>query len=167
MVCEARIASGIGMNVVAFDPYVAEFPAGVGRSDLPELMRSADFVTVTLPAADSTRGILGSDLLSLMKPTSYLVSTSDPSVLDQTAVVDALRQGRIAGAAFDVFETHPVSPDSPLLGLDNVVLTPHLGGATQETVERHSRMMTDDILRFLDGRRPKNLVNGEVWTSGE
>ena len=159
----AALTSGIGMRVLAFDPYVAEFPEGVGRADLPDLMRSADFVAVTLPATASTRGVLGSDLLALMKPTSYLVSTSDASVLDQAAAVAALREGRIAGAAFDVFETHPISPDSPLLGLDDVVLTPHLGGATQETIGRHSRMMTDDVLRFLAGERPIHLINTAVW----
>ena len=65
--------------------------------------------------------------------------------------------------AFDVFETHPVSPQNPLLSLDNVILSPHIGGATEETIERHSQMMTDDILRFIKGERPRNLVNPEVW----
>ena len=78
----------------------------------------------------------------------------------------ALRDRRIAGAAFDVFESHPVSPQNPLLALDNVVLSPHLGGATAETIERHSEMITDDILSFLDGQRPKNLVNPEVLDPG-
>jgi len=63
----------------------------------------------------------------------------------------------------DVFETHPVAPDNPLIALNNVILSPHVGGATAETIERHSRTMTDDVLRFLDGERPKNLVNPEAW----
>ena len=75
----------------------------------------------------------------------------------------ALKSKSIAGAALDVFETHPIAPDHPLLGLDNIILTPHLGGATEETIERYSRMMADDILRFLDGERPLNIVNPDVW----
>ena len=84
-------------------------------------------------------------------------------MIDQTALVHALTTKRIAGAAFDVFESHPIAPDNPLLKLDNVILTPHLGGATVETIQRHSKMMTDDILRFARGERPLNLVNPEVW----
>ena len=98
-----------------------------------------------------------------MKPTSYLINTSDPLVVDREALVDVLTSGRLGGAGLDVFESHPVAPKDPLLALDNVVLTPHLAGATEETVERHSRMITADILRFLDGERPKNLVNPEAW----
>ena len=84
-------------------------------------------------------------------------------MIDQAALVHALTTKRIAGAAFDVFESHPIAPDNPLLKLDNVILTPHLGGATVETIQRHSKMMTDDILRFARGERPLNLVNPEVW----
>ena len=85
------------------------------------------------------------------------------SVFDRGALLRCLENKKIAGAGFDVFETHPVSPGDPLLKLDNVVLTPHIGGATYETVERHSLMMTDDILRFQRGLRPLNLVNPAAW----
>ncbi len=98
-----------------------------------------------------------------MKHTAYLVNTASAFVIDGDAIVQALRERRIAGAAFDVYETWPVRPDSPLLGLDNVVLTPHIGGATDETVVRYSRMISDDIERFLRGERPKNLLNPQVW----
>jgi phosphoglycerate dehydrogenase-like enzyme len=77
-----------------------------------------------------------------------------------------LREKRIAGAAFDVYETWPVRADSPLLELDNVVLTPHIGGATDETIVRHSQMITDDIERFLRGEQPGNLLNPQVWDKG-
>jgi phosphoglycerate dehydrogenase-like enzyme len=103
-------------------------------------------------------------MLAKMRPTSYLVNCSDSAVIELESLVDILRNHKIAGAAFDVFETHPVAPDNPLLSLDNVILSPHIGGATDETVERHSRMMADDILRFMDGQRPVNLVNSEAWT---
>ena len=86
-------------------------------------------------------------------------------MIDQGALVRALTSGRIAGVAFDVFETHPIAPDNPLVQLDNVILTPHIGGATVETIQRHSKMMADDILRFVHGDRPVNLVNPVVWDS--
>ena len=101
-----------------------------------------------------------------MRPTAYLLNLAEAAIVSEDALVGALRDRRIAGAALDVFETHPLRPNSPLLGLDNVVLTPHLGGATRETIERHSHQMADDILRFLAGNRPENLLNPEVWRDG-
>ncbi len=84
-----------------------------------------------------------------MQSTSYLINTASAALVDETALVEALRSKRIGGAALDVFETHPVMPNSPLLKLDNVVLTPHIGGATAETIERYSSMITRDLLQFL------------------
>ena len=101
--------------------------------------------------------------LGLMPSHSYLVCASDAGVLDQSALADTLRKRRIAGAALDVFESHPVSPQNPLLALDNVVLSPHIGGATMETVRRHSQMIASDLLRFTQGEMPTNLVNRDVW----
>ena len=158
-----EIGSALGMKVLAHDPYVESAPRGVALTGLDDLAAQADFVSVHVPATPETEGLLSARLLSSMKPTAYLINTSDWSVVDQEALIETLQRRRIAGAGLDVFETHPVSPDSPVLALDNVVLTPHLGGATEETIERHSRLMADDILGFLEGRRPKHLVNPEVW----
>jgi D-3-phosphoglycerate dehydrogenase len=97
-----------------------------------------------------------------MKPEAYLVNTGAAPALDHDALVDALRERRIAGAALDVFPGHPLPPTSPLLTLDNVVLTPHIGGSTEETVERHSRMIAGDIERFFAGKRPRHVVNPEA-----
>ncbi len=160
----AKIAAGIGMRIVAYDPFVSTTPDGVEMSDLTGLMSESDFISVHVPMNSDTEGFINEGLLSRMKPSAYLVNCSDSLVIEQNPLVGILRDHKIAGAAFDVFETHPVAPDNPLLTLDNVVLTPHIGGATDETVERHSRMIADDILRFLDGQRPVNLVNTEAWT---
>ena len=159
----AAICSAIGMTVVAYDPYVDAAPPNVTLIDLDELLAQSDFVSVHVPLTDETEAMLDSKRLALMKPSAFLINTTNASVVDQDAIVEALRNKHIAGAAFDVFETHPVTPHNPLLTLDNVVLTPHLGGATEETIERHSQMMTSDILRFLHGERPANMVNPEVW----
>ena len=159
----AEMASAIGMTCLAYDPYVDDPLPGVSLVGLEELLAGSDFVSIHAPLNSETEGLIDARGLALMKPTALLVNLSDASLVDREALAAALRGGTIAGAALDVFETHPVAPDHPLLALDNTVLTPHVGGATCETVERHSRMMADDILRFLDGDRPVNLVNPAVW----
>ena len=159
----AGIGRALGMDVAVHDPYVEGTPADMPPMELDDLMAWADFVSLHLPSNDETAGFLDRRRLSLMKPTSYLINTSDSQVVDREALLELLTSGRLGGAGLDVFESHPVPPTDPFLALDNVILTPHLGGATEETVERHSRMIADDTLRFLDGRQPKNLVNPEVW----
>ena len=157
------IGLALGMVVVAHDPYLEGDAAGVKMIELEDLLTSSDFVVVSVPLTDDTAGFMSEKSLALMKPTAFLISATDMSVFEREALLDTLQAGRIAGAAFDVFETHPVPPSDPLLKLDNVVLTPHIGGATHETVERHSLMMTEDILRFQRGCRPLNLVNPAAW----
>ena len=159
----AKICAALDMRVQAHDPYASNPPADVRLVALDELMASSDFVSVHLPLAPETAAMLDARLLRQMKPSAYIVSASDAAVFAPDALADALRSRQIAGAALDVFETHPISPQNPLLALDNVILTPHIGGATAETIQRHSRMITDDILRFMRGEMPQNLVNPEVW----
>ena len=159
----AQLALALGMTVLAYDPYVRSGPDGVSLTDLDSLLAAADFVSIHAPETADTEELIDARRLSLMKPTAYLVNLSASGIVSQTALLDVLYKKKIAGAAFDVFETHPIAPSNPLLRLDNVVLTPHLGGATDETVERHSEMMAGDILRFVEGRRPVNLVNPEAW----
>jgi D-3-phosphoglycerate dehydrogenase len=110
--------------------------------------------------------LISAQRIALMKPTAYLVNTASAYVVDNQALAQALKERRIAGAAFDVYQTWPVKPEDPLLKLDNVILTPHIGGATEETVVRHSQMIADDIERFLGGQRPRNMLNPEVWEKG-
>ena len=159
----SKMANGLGMRVIAYDPFVTRQVEGVTMVDLDTIASESDFISVHVPTTAETTGLLDDRFFSRTKPTSFLINCSDAQIADRSAVVVALRDGRISGAAFDVFETQPIAPDNPLLTLDNVILTPHVGGATLETVERHSRMMTDDILRFVNGSRPINIVNPEAW----
>ena len=159
----ARMCAALGMDVIAYDPFVVNPPSGIRMISLETLASNSDFISVHVPATADTYGMINADVISRMKRSAFLISCSEPSVIDQAALVHALDSGWIVGAAFDVFDTHPIAPDNPLLRLDNVVLTPHIGGATAETVRRHSEMMTDDILRFTGGQRPVNIVNPEVW----
>jgi len=153
-------------TVLAYDPYVGlerMKELGVTKLDLDELMKQSDIVTVHCTTTPETVGLISAQRLSLMKPTAYFVNAASAYVVDEEALVRVLRERHIAAAAFDVYRTWPVKPDDPILKLDNVVLTPHIGGATDESVLRHSQMMADDIERFLKGERPKNLVNPQVW----
>lgn len=162
----ARLARGVGMRVVAHDPYVrpgARGTAGIPLITLDALLRQADMVSVHVPETPATTGMLSARRLAFMKRTAYLVNVTSPAIADAAALAEALQDGRLAGAAMDVHDAHPVPPDSPFVGLPNVVLTPHIGGATVETVARQSRMVVDDLTQFLAGRRPKHLANPAVW----
>ena len=143
----ARLARALGMRVFGYDPY-ATAPRYVTMTTLEQLLSSSDIVTLHAPETPETTGMLGRDRLALMPPGSFLINTASAALVDEAALVDALRSGHLAGAGLDVFETHPVMPNSPLLALDNVVLTPHIGGATAETVERYSRSITRALLQF-------------------
>ena len=98
-----------------------------------------------------------------MRPTAYLVNVTSQAVVDADALAAALRARAIAGAAMDVHEAHPIPPSSPFIALDNALLTPHIGGATVESIERHSAMVAADLARFAAGRRPWHLANPAVW----
>ena len=161
----ASIASAVGMSCIAHDPYVSPPVENARLVELDDLLVESDFVSVHAPLTAETRGLIDERRLGLMKPTAHIVNLSDAAIVDEQALVRALTERRIAGAALDVFETQPIAPDSPLLRLENVILTPHLGGATDETVERHSAMMADDVLRWVDGERPERLVNPEAWAA--
>ena len=149
--------------MLANDPYVDSAPSGVQMTDLETVLSESDFVALAAAASGETKGLIDAERLSEMKREAYLINTSSIELVDQEALARSLSDRRIAGAALDVFESHPVAPDSPFLSMDNVVLTPHLGGATEETIDRHSASVTEDIERFLSGQRPLNLVNPEVW----
>ncbi len=143
----ARLARALGMRTLGHDPY-AQGPRYVAMTTLEAVLTGSDILTLHAPETPETAGMLSRELLALMPPSSYLINTASAALVDEAALVEALRSGQLAGAALDVFETHPVMPNSPLLGLDNVVLTPHLGGATTETIERYSRVITRALLQF-------------------
>ncbi|MCY4625110.1 MAG: 3-phosphoglycerate dehydrogenase [Chloroflexi bacterium] len=143
----ARLARGLGMHVLGHDPYASGL-GYVTMTTLEGLLAGSHVVTLHVPETPETIGMLGPDRLALMPPGSCFINTASAALVDEAALVEALRSGRLAGAGLDVFETHPIIPNSPLLKLDNVLLTPHVGGATAETVERYSRAITRALLRF-------------------
>jgi len=128
------------------------------RCELPELFAESDFVSVHLPKLPETHHLVGAELLSLMKPTAYLINTSRGGVVDDKALVEALRKGVIAGAGLDVFEGEFTSDDLPVFHLQNVIVTPHMAAHTEEAMVRMS-LVAEDVLRVLDGQRPLCPVN--------
>ncbi len=167
----SQVASGVrclGAKVIATDPYVSARRAkalGVKLVPLNQLLSKADFVSLHTPQAKATEGLIDAAALDLMKPTAYLINTGAPNVLNHDALVERLQARRIAGAALDVIPGHVLPASHPLLALDNLILTPHIGGASGETVTRHSRMIVEDIERFLRGERPRRLANPDALTT--
>jgi phosphoglycerate dehydrogenase-like enzyme len=148
--------------VLAHDPFVPERQMqalGAEGCGLDDVATRSDFVTLHVGENEATARMVGADFLSRMKPGAYLINTSGGAVVDPDALVAALEAGRIAGAALDVFEGQPLPATSPLLTAPNLILTPHIGGATAETIERHSHMMTSEIERLLDGEPLQYVVN--------
>ncbi|VVN93872.1 MULTISPECIES: 2-hydroxyacid dehydrogenase [Pseudomonas] len=130
---------------------------------LTELLQQADFICLTLPLTAETEGLMGATEFALMRPESIFINISRGKVVDEAALIDALRTGQIRGAGLDVFEREPLSLDSPLLQLNNVVATPHMGSATHETREAMAKCAVDNLLAALAGERPMNLVNAGAW----
>ena len=154
-------ARAFEMPLLVCDPYIppSHVSALGGRwVDLDEVFGGADFVTLHLPYNEETRHIVGAKQLSLMKKSAYLVNLARGGVLDEDAVYDALKNRRIAGAAIDVLETEPPRKDHPLLKLDNVLLTPHIGGSTREATLRGERAAAEEVVLVLAGKRPRNPV---------
>jgi D-3-phosphoglycerate dehydrogenase len=162
----AGLCRAIGMTVVGHDPFVPDVEVeamGATLCNLDDLLSASDVITLhAAPPADG-RPPLDAARLSRLKRGALVVNTASPALVDYIGLAEALRSGRLGGAAVDVFETHPIEPKHPLLGIENVILTPHIGGATGETVERHSDMMIEDLRRFFGDERPHNLVNAAVW----
>ncbi|WP_455922883.1 2-hydroxyacid dehydrogenase [Pseudomonas putida] len=132
---------------------------GARHCGLDELLKEADFICLTLPLTAETTGLIGARELELMGPDSIFINISRGKVVDEQALIHALQTGRIRAAGLDVFEREPLDPQSPLLKLDNVVATPHIGSATHETREAMARCAVDNLLAALRGERPQNLVN--------
>jgi D-3-phosphoglycerate dehydrogenase len=154
---------GLGMRVIGFDPYKIPWPADVEQfTDLAPLLAQADFISIHVPLTKETRNLIGKDSLPKMKPTAILVNTARGGVVEEAAVAEALRAGRLAGAGLDVIEDEPLKADHPLNGVPNLILTPHMAGVTEEAMMHMAQDSAEDIVRVLEGERPKYPVNREL-----
>src|SRR5918999_785808 len=169
----ARKLRGSGVRLLAHDPFVAsDRIAGGGAEpvDLGRLLEESDFVTLHARPESGAPPLIGRAELGRMRPTAILVNTARAALLDTEVLVDALARASLGGAALDVHDAEPLGPDHPLLGLDNVTLTPHLASSTKECVEKSPRLLVDDLRSLFRGGVPAHALNPEVvgdgWTGG-
>jgi D-3-phosphoglycerate dehydrogenase len=157
----AQRASAFGMRILAYDPYVSEERArrlGVELSGLAELFATADFLTIHLPRTNDTEGLVDAAMLATMKPTARLINVARGGIVDEAALADAVRNGTIGGAAVDVFAVEPTT-ESPLFGLPEVVVTPHLGASTQEAQDKAGISVAESVAEALRGDLVLAAVN--------
>lgn len=147
----------LGMDVIAYDPYADD-----ATSTLPELLASSDVISVHAPANDQTTGMIGADEFAQMRDGVVFINTARAKIHDTDALVDALRSGKVGAAALDHFEGEFLDPNHPLTEFDQVVLTPHIGGATYDTESNGTAMIAEGLCRLMAGARPSNIVNPEV-----
>lgn len=139
-----------------------ESELGIQWRELNDLLRESDYISISLALTDETRGLIGEQELALMKPDAVIVNTARGQIIDQPALYRALLEERIGGAALDVFSTEPLPPDDPMLMLDNLIVSPHVGSATVETRTRMTDLAVDNLLAVLHGEKPPAPVNPEV-----
>lgn len=161
----ASIAQVIGMEVVAYDPYLSgDALAGTGirlEKDAGEVIRTADFLSLHMPATAETNGFMNRERFSMMKPTAFFINTARGEIVQESALVEALMKGVIAGAGLDVLEKEPPGTDNPLLRMGNVILTPHTAALTKDAVELLAEGAALNVLAVLDGKAPSFSGNWE------
>jgi phosphoglycerate dehydrogenase-like enzyme len=151
----AKVAQALGMKVIAWSQNLTPEKcreAGVEYAAKEDLIRQADFITIHVVLSQRTRGLIGPKELGLMKPTAYLINTSRGPIVDEAALLAALREKRIAGAGLDVFDVEPLPRDHPFRKMDNVVLTPHLGYVSMQNYRAYFTGVVEDIRGWLDGK---------------
>ncbi len=160
-----RLAAPFSMHVLAFSPHADPAQAsalGVRLTSLEEVMSQSDFVSLHCKLTQATRGMITAALLALMKPSAYLINVGRGELVDQHALYELLRDRKIAGAGLDVFDVEPLPLDDPLIGLDNVILTPHWSASTRDVWQATGQEMAKGMIRAARGEVPENVVNPEV-----
>jgi D-3-phosphoglycerate dehydrogenase len=157
----AKLAQAFGMNVIAWSPNLTPekcAEAGVGYASKEELFKTADVITIHVVLGPRSRGLVGKEDLLRMKPTAYIVNTARGPIIDEMALLEVLQQKKIAGAGIDVFSVEPLPVDHPFRKLDNMVITPHLGYATEEIFRGHYTQMVEGIDAWLKGEPVRRLA---------
>ena len=154
------------MNVLAYDPYLSASEMasrGGEKVELDDLLRRSDYVSISCPLTKDNRGMIGAREFKLMQPHAFFITTARGFIHDEAALLEALREKRIAGAGLDVWSKEPPPPEHPLLQFDNVLASPHTAGVTKEARENMGRIAAEQILDAFDGKRPPRIINPEVW----
>jgi D-3-phosphoglycerate dehydrogenase len=169
----AKRLTGFGSKILVYDPFVKKNDPRLkevkGRlvEKLGQLMKESDFISLHVAALPETDKLISREMIKLMKPTAYFINTSRGFCVDEDALFEALKEKRIAGAGLDVFVAEPVESTNKFLPLDNVTVTPHIGGDTTDVVEHHSNMIATDIERFIKGQKPNYLKNPAVLSKAK
>jgi D-3-phosphoglycerate dehydrogenase / 2-oxoglutarate reductase len=161
----AAMLQAFHVTVIASDPYVPKEVAekkGVELVDLPTLMRKSDVISVNALLSDETLHLIDAEELSMMKETAIIVNTARGKIVNNEALAKVLKDKKIAGAALDVMEIEPADPGSPLLTLDNIVITPHIAGMSEKASLNSRRLASEEMVRILTGKPPRNPLNKEV-----
>lgn len=156
-------ARGFGMRVLGHQRRLDRLPPEAQGADLDDLVAQSDFIVIACPLNAQTHHLFNAARLAAMKSSAWLINVGRGPVIDEKALIEALRAQRIAGAMLDVYEHYRIEARHPLLALDNVLLTPHLAGSTRESRARASVRAADETLRMLAGEKPRNFVNPEAW----
>ena len=164
----AKYVKVFSMNVIGYDPFISEEVMqkdGIKKIDeLSKLMEMADFISLHIPHTSETHYIINEKMLAKMKPSAYLINCARGGVVDEKSLYNAIKNGELAGAGMDVFEQEPPSKDNPLLTLDNVVVTPHIGANTKEGQLRAGLITAEQMMKVLDGKDPDYWVNKKFFT---
>jgi D-3-phosphoglycerate dehydrogenase len=158
-------ARGLGLRVLVYTPRLEPGPLGTGveaTNDLERLLGESDYVSIHAPATPETQGLIGETQLRQMKPSAYLINTSRGALVDEDALLRALTEGRLAGAALDVLAQEPPAPDHPLLALDNVIVTPHAGFYSDASIAELQTKAARNVATVLRGELPETIVNRDV-----
>jgi D-3-phosphoglycerate dehydrogenase len=158
--------AAFNMRVLAYDPLLSAEQVkarGAEKVDLDELLAQSDYVSVHCPLTKQNRRMMGAAQFARMKPEAYFITTARGFIHDEEALAEALRKRQIAGAGLDVWEDEPPPHDHPLMAFDNVIVSPHVAGATIEARENMGRIAAEQALQILDGKKPPRLINPEVW----
>ena len=160
----ARICHhGFNMRVLGHQRRLEALPAEARPASLEDLVAESDYIVIACPLTPQTRHLFNAQRIAAMKPTAWLINIGRGAVIQEEALIQALKEKRIAGAMLDVYEHYRLAPGHPLFSLDNVILTPHLAAVTKESRSRASVAAAHEMLRILAGERPHNLVNPEAW----
>jgi D-3-phosphoglycerate dehydrogenase len=158
----ARKLGGFDVRLLGCDPYIDHFPPGVQPVAFERLVAESDYVTIHCPLTDETRHAFDAESLGWMRPSAVLINTARGGIVDTAALIEALQQGALAGAGLDVLEEEPIHPESPLLRMEQVIVTPHAAWYSEEGRSDLKRRAAEEAVRVLRGERPRHCVNPEV-----
>ena len=158
----AKRMSAFGVKVITFDPYLEKVSEGIELEDFDTVLKESDFISIHCPLNDSTRHLIGDEALKKMEKKPMIINTSRGPIVDERALIQALEQGLISGAGLDVLEKEPPDPQNPLLKMENVILSPHVGFYSEESISELKRRTAKNVADVLRGKVPTSVVNREV-----